>query len=99
MISAEMLMNGLGMFFILCSAYLVVILILRKSIWNYPPIVSMYIFLAIFLLFCGIVTIKQIEITTTIDILILVSIIIWGYIMFRLPARKEEIDEIAQRIK
>lgn len=88
-----MIMYGFGMFLILGAACLVVILTLRKSIWNYPPIVSMYIFLAILFLFYGIVFIEQIEITSTINILILTTIIIWGFITFRLPVRKEEIIE------
>jgi uncharacterized membrane protein len=89
MISAQTIMYSLGAFFILAAIYLVVILIVRKSIWNYPPVVSMYINFILFLLFSSIVLIKQIEITDTVRILIFVAMIIWSFITLRLPARKE----------
>lgn len=89
MISADMIMCGIGTLSILGAIYLIITLMFRKSIWNYPPIVSIYIFLAIFFLFYGIVFIYQIKITSTIGILTLVAIIIWGYITFRLPARRQ----------
>ena len=93
MISAQTVMYGLGTFFILSAIYLTVVLIVRKSIWNYPPVASMYIILILYLLFSGIVVIKQIEITSTISILISIVMIVWGYITFGLPARKEEMTE------
>lgn len=93
MISPQTIMNGLGMFFILSAVYLTVVLIVRKSIWNYPPVVSFYILFALFFLFSGIVIIKQIEITGTISILISIVMIVWGYITFGLPARKEEMTK------
>jgi hypothetical protein len=90
MISPQTIMYGLGAFLIFSAVYLIVILIVRKGVWNYPPVVSFHIFLALFFLFFGIVVIKQIEITSTIEILIFVTIVIWSYFTFRLPARKEE---------
>lgn len=93
MISAEIVMYGFGMLLILGAIYLIVILTIRKSIWNYPPIASMYIFLTVLFLFFSILIIEQIEITSTINILVLATIIIWGFITFHLPARKEEITE------
>ena len=93
MISVLIIMYGLGAFLILSAIYLTVVLIVRKSIWNYPPVVSFHIFLVLFLLFFGIVIMKQIKITSTMEILIFVTIIIWSYLTFRLPARKEEMTK------
>ena len=84
-------MYAFGMFLILVTLYIIIyILIIRKSVWNYPVIVSTYIFLAIISLFHGIILIKRIEITNTIYILMFVVTIIWGVITFRLSARKEK---------
>lgn len=83
-------MNGFGVLFILLAVYLLAILVIRKSIWNYPPVASMYIFLAIFCLFVGVVVVKQIEITSTIGILMFIVAIIWGLVTFYLPARRKE---------
>lgn len=94
MISVQTTMYILGTLLILSAVYLVGILMIRKSIWNYPVIVSCYIILTLYLLFFGIVVIKQIEITSTMDILMLIVIIIWGDITLRLPARKEEIAKV-----
>lgn len=94
MISAQAIMYGLGTFFILSAVYLLIILMIRKSIWNYPTVASAYIIFILFLIFFGIMIIKQIEITGTMDILMVVVIIIWGFITYRLPARKEEIANV-----
>lgn len=93
MISAQTIMYCLGAFFILSAVCLTVILIVRKGIWNYPPVASFYIILILYLLFSGIMVIKHIEITDTMMILIFAVIIIWGYITFSLPARKEEMTK------
>lgn len=93
MISAETIMYGLGSFFILAAVYLMVVLVVRKSMWNYPPVVSMYIILILFLLFFGIVIMRQMKITSTMSILISVVMIIWSFVTFRLPSRKEEMTD------
>jgi hypothetical protein len=92
MISADTMMYCLGVFLILCAVYLVGVLILKKSIWNYPPVVSIYVFWTIYFIFGGIIFIEHIEFTYTMGILTIVALVIWGFITFRLPARKEEID-------
>ncbi len=90
MISPDMIMYTFGMFLILVTFYIIYILIIRKSVWTYPFIISAYIFLAIISLFHAIIFIKRIEITNTIYILMFVLTIIWGLITIRLPARKEK---------
>lgn len=91
MISAQTAMYSYGIFLILSAVCLIAVLILRKDIWNYPPIGSVYIFLAIICLFLGIVIIRQIEITKTIYILIIAAVIIfWIVALFRLPTRKND---------
>lgn len=55
----------------------------------------MHIFLAIFLLIGGIVIIEHIEITNTITILAFAAIVIWSFVTFHLPAKKE--DNVNQR--
>jgi len=90
MISPETIIYGLGIYSILSAIYLVASLMFRKDIWNYPHVVSMYIFIAISLLIAGIMLIEHIKITCTMFILIFVAVIIWGFITFRLPAEKEE---------
>lgn len=93
MISAQTAMYGYGIFLVLSAVCFIAVLILRKDVWNCPPIVSVHIFLAILCLFLGIVIIKQIEITDTMHILIIVAVIIFGIITFRLPARKDDLGE------
>lgn len=92
LILTEIIIDSLGIFFILCTVYLVGILILRKGVWNYPVIVSAYVILAIFFLFFGVILIEKIEITEMMNILMLAVIAVWAFITCRLPARKREIE-------
>jgi hypothetical protein len=84
---------GLGIYSILSAVYLVANLIFKKVIWDYPVVASMYIFLAISLLIAGIMLIEHIKITGTIFIVIVVVVIIWSFITYRLPAKKEDSRE------
>jgi hypothetical protein len=93
MISAETMIYYLGAFFILAAVYLVAVLIFRKRIWNYPVIVSIYIIFALYFLSFGIILIKQMKITRTMETLMFVVIVIWSCITYFLPARKEEMTK------
>lgn len=100
----QIITYSLGTLLILIAVYFMLILMVRKSVWNYPPVLSFHIFWAFFFLFFGIVIIKQIKITGTIVILMFIVIIIWSYVTQLLPARKEmnkssisDIDEKERR--
>ncbi|MFA6096024.1 MAG: hypothetical protein WC788_00165 [Candidatus Paceibacterota bacterium] len=99
MITPDFIMDALGAMFFLGAAYFGLCLIFRKSIWNYPPIASMYIAIVIYSVFSGIVLILQIAISNTAIILFCIVTFVWGYITSRLPARKVEKEIIIETNK
>ena len=93
MVTPDFIMNFLGIVFLIGSAYLVLSLIFRKHIWNYPVIASMYIASAMLLAFFGIALIKQIYLSYRILAFMGIAMLVWGFITSKLPAKRGEKEE------
>jgi len=93
MFEPDSLMDFLGIVFLIGSAYLILSLIFRKYIWNYPVVASIYIMFSIVFAIFGIVLIMQIELSDIFMIIMGIALAAWTYITSKLPAKKEEKTE------